>query len=74
MNLKKVLAIGLFVGLAGQAVADTTLRVASWLPPTHPQNAVVWPTWAKWVEDATEGRVKVAIEYGMGDPKPCLNW
>lgn len=69
MNLKKVLAIGLFVGLAGQAVADTTLRVASWLPPTHPQNAVVWPTWAKWVEDATEGRVKVAIEYGMGDPK-----
>ncbi len=69
MNLKKMLAIGLFMGMAGQAVADTTLRVASWLPPTHPQNAVVWPTWAKWVEDATEGRVKVAIEYGMGDPK-----
>ena len=69
MNLKKVLAIGLFMGVAGQAAAETTLRVASWLPPTHPQNAVVWPTWSKWVEEATEGRVKVAIEYGMGHPK-----
>ncbi|WP_299184068.1 TRAP transporter substrate-binding protein [uncultured Neptuniibacter sp.] len=69
MNLKKVLAIGLFMGVAGQAAAETTLRVASWLPPTHPQNAVVWPTWSKWVEEATEGRVKVAVEYGMGHPK-----
>lgn len=69
MNLKKALAIGLFMGVAGQASAETTLRVASWLPPTHPQNAVVWPTWSKWVEEATEGRVKVAIEYGMGHPK-----
>lgn len=70
MNLKKALAIGIFMGVAGQATAsDTTLRVASWLPPTHPQNAVVWPTWSKWVEEATEGRVKVAIEYGMGHPK-----
>ncbi len=69
MNLKKVLAIGMFMGIAGQAAAETTLRVASWLPPTHPQNAVVWPTWSKWVEEATEGRVKVAVEYGMGHPK-----
>lgn len=69
MSLKKVLAIGLFMGVAGSAAAETTLRVASWLPPTHPQNAVVWPTWSKWVEEATEGRVKVAIEYGMGHPK-----
>lgn len=69
MNLKKALAIGIFMGVAGQATAETTLRVASWLPPTHPQNAVVWPTWSKWVEEATEGRVKVAVEYGMGHPK-----
>ncbi|MCP4597662.1 TRAP transporter substrate-binding protein [Neptuniibacter sp.] len=70
MNLKKVLAIGLLgATMAGQVAAETTLRVASWLPPTHPQNAVVWPTWSKWVEEATEGRVKVAVEYGMGHPK-----
>jgi len=49
--------------------AETTLRIGSWMPPTHPQNAVVWTTWAKWVEEATEGRVKVAVEYGLGHPK-----
>jgi TRAP-type C4-dicarboxylate transport system substrate-binding protein len=67
--LKSAAAIALGTSLNTVALADTTLRVASWLPPTHPQNAVVWPTWAKWVEDATEGRVKVEIEYGLGHPK-----
>lgn len=51
------------------ALAETTLRVGTWLPPTNPQNAVVWPTWAKWVEEATEGRVKIKIEQGLGHPK-----
>lgn len=62
--------ISLFLtSFAATASAQTTLRVGSWLPPNHPQNSVVWPTWAKWVEDATEGRVKVEIEYGLGHPK-----
>lgn len=69
MNIIKALAIGLFITAATQSAAQTTLRVASWLPPTHPQNVVVWPTWSKWVEEVTQGRVKVAIEYGMGHPK-----
>ncbi len=51
------------------SLAETVMKVATWLPPTHVQNAVVWPTWAKWVEEATEGRVKVELEYGMGHPK-----
>lgn len=67
--LKSAAAIALGTSLSATALADTTLRVASWLPPTHPQNAVVWPTWSKWVEEATEGRVKVEIEYGLGHPK-----
>lgn len=67
--LKTAAAVTLGVSLSAGAMAETTLRVASWLPPTHPQNAVVWPTWSKWVEEATEGRVKVAIEYGLGHPK-----
>lgn len=69
MSIKKLLTAGLLTALASVASAETTLRVASWLPPTHTQNTVVWPTWAKWVEDATEGRVKVVVEYGMGHPK-----
>ena len=67
--LKTAAAVTLGVSLSAGAMAETTMRVASWLPPTHPQNAVVWPTWSKWVEEATEGRVKIAIEYGLGHPK-----
>lgn len=55
--------------LTSNAFAETILRVASWLPPTHPQNAYVIPTWGQWIEEATEGRVKVQIEYGLGHPK-----
>jgi TRAP-type C4-dicarboxylate transport system substrate-binding protein len=63
-----VLAAGLSTSF-NAAAADTTLIVGTWLPPTAAQNAVVWPTWAKWVEEATEGRVEVKIEYDMGHPK-----
>jgi len=67
--LKTAAAVGLGLTLSSSVMAETVMRVASWLPPTHPQNAVVWPTWGKWVEEATEGRVKIKIEYGMGHPK-----
>ncbi|GAA0691388.1 TRAP transporter substrate-binding protein [Marinobacterium maritimum] len=62
------LAVGLSASASALA-ADTTLIVGTWLPPTAAQNAVVWPTWAKWVEEATEGRVEVKIEYDAGHPK-----
>jgi len=64
------LAVALSLSITSlSSSAETILRVASWVPPAHPQNSVVWPTWAKWVEDATEGRVKVKVEYGLGHPK-----
>ncbi|MBR9829930.1 MAG: TRAP transporter substrate-binding protein [Oceanospirillales bacterium] len=62
-----VLAAGLSASTS--ALSAETLIVGTWLPPTAAQNAVVWPTWAKWVEEATEGRVKVKIEYDVGHPK-----
>lgn len=64
------LAFGLSAMLtAGSASAQqTTLNVSTWLPPAHVQNRVVWPTWAEWVEEATEGRVKVNIEYTSNNP------
>lgn len=48
--------------------AQTVLNVSTWLPPSHVQNRVVWPTWAEWVEEATEGRIKVNIEYTSSNP------
>lgn len=56
------------LGFNSIVFADTTLNVSTWLPPTHAQNAEVWPTWTKWVEEATEGRVKVNIEYTSNNP------
>lgn len=67
--LKPLASITLSMTLAATAIAETKMRVASWLPPTHPQNAVVLDTWGKWINEATEGRVKMVIEYGLGHPK-----
>ncbi len=71
MNVKKSLffaTAGAVLSLSATA-AETTLRVATWLPPTNPQNTTVWPIWKQWVEDATEGRVEVLIENYTGHPK-----
>lgn len=48
--------------------AETTLRISSWASPNHGINAMVWPTWGQWVEEATDGRVDVKVEYNMGPP------
>lgn len=56
----------------GQAFADKTMRVGSWLPPKHTMNKDVLPTWGKWISEATEGRVTLKIEYPGGHPKAML--
>ena len=59
--------------MSSAAWAETVIRVGSWLPPAHTMNADVLPTWGKWIEEATEGRVKLKIEYPGGDPKALLD-
>jgi len=71
--LKMAGVVALGMTFSQFSVAETTLRVGSWLPPTHAQNATVWPTWANWVEKATEGRVKIKMEYGLGHPKTMFD-
>jgi TRAP-type C4-dicarboxylate transport system substrate-binding protein len=72
--LMKITATLVFcAALSASAVADTVLRVATWLPPGHTMNADMWPTWGKWIEKATEGRVKIQLEYGMGHPKSMFD-
>tara|TARA_R110001632_G_scaffold233106_1_gene376652 strand:+ start:38430 stop:39500 length:1071 start_codon:yes stop_codon:yes gene_type:complete len=76
MSFKKNLlwaVCGASVFVSGMSAATTTLHVATWLPPTSAQNAVVWPTWKEWVETATEGRVEVVIENYTGSPKTIFD-
>ncbi|MFN0163190.1 MAG: TRAP transporter substrate-binding protein [Burkholderiales bacterium] len=54
--------------LATTATAQTKLVIGSWAPPTHHINADVLPTWGKWVQDATQGRVTVEIKYNLAQP------
>ena len=43
------------------AVAQTTLTMSSWVPPSHHLTAVVLKGWADQVEKATQGRVKFTM-------------
>ncbi|MEO1104341.1 MAG: TRAP transporter substrate-binding protein [Pseudomonadota bacterium] len=43
------------------AMAETTLTVSNWLPPTHPIVRDIITPWGAAVEEATEGRVKVEV-------------
>jgi TRAP-type C4-dicarboxylate transport system substrate-binding protein len=62
-------------GLAGlvavEASAQTVLRVANWLPPKHPLIAEIITPWAKQVEEATKGRVKMQILPAPLGPPPA---
>ena len=53
---------------AAPAGAETVLKISSWAPPTHFVNATIWPTWGKWISEATQGRVKTKIEYKLASP------
>lgn len=75
MNIKTLTKLALASALTLTAVPATArdLVVGSWLPPTHPMNAEVLPTWGKWIDEATEGRVKLRIEYHAGHPKDIFD-
>lgn len=76
--MKKMNVAALALAAAGtvfsaSAWSQTVMRFASWMPPTHPVNEVVLPTWKKWIEEATDNRVTLAVEYNMGHPKTMFN-
>jgi TRAP-type C4-dicarboxylate transport system substrate-binding protein len=52
-----------------QASAQTTVwRFSRWVPPTHPLNTEVFEVWAKKVEQATHGHVKIQFVSALGNP------
>ncbi|MBF7054783.1 TRAP transporter substrate-binding protein [Halomonas sp. KAO] len=54
--------------MSSAALAETTLTISTWAGPNHGINSMVWPTWGAWIEEATEGRVKVDVVHDMGPP------
>jgi len=66
LKLLAITTVTLFV--TAPAFSQEVLNISSWAPPTHLINAGVWPTWGKWVEEATNGRVTTKIEYGLASP------
>lgn len=54
--------------LSTPAIAQTTLVIGSWAPPTHHVNSKIWPKWAADIEKATNGRVKMVIKYNLAPP------
>ncbi len=51
----------LAVGMSGGAQAQTTLRFAQLVPPTHPYHTGILVPWIAEIERVTQGRVKVEI-------------
>jgi TRAP-type C4-dicarboxylate transport system substrate-binding protein len=84
-----VASLTLFVAFAvSPASAATRLIVNCFWPPQHAMCQKILPTWGKWVDEATEGRVKIAIppkslaappeqwaavEKGIADAAPQFN-
>jgi len=61
-------SVALFASQAAALAQDVTLRFSNWLPPTHALITKMVEPWAKDVEAATEGRVKVQILPALGAP------
>jgi len=58
-----------------KSYAETTLRMANWLPPTHPWVLNIMIPWIKNVYEASEGRVKIVLlEAPIGPPPAHFNF
>ncbi|WP_118136342.1 TRAP transporter substrate-binding protein [Oceanicella sp. SM1341] len=58
---------------AGVANAETVLRFSNWVPMTHPLSSDVMVPWAKEVEEATDGRIKIEFVSPLGAPPAHLD-
>jgi len=77
--MKKIIAtiIGLSAAsmlMISGASAKTTLRLSNWIPPKHPIAADMIFPWAKKVEKASNGRIKVNIlKKALGKPPAAFD-
>jgi TRAP-type C4-dicarboxylate transport system substrate-binding protein len=69
--LSGLLAAALLSFAHAPAEAQTTLRVANWLPPSHPLIAKIIRPWTEEVNKATQGRVKMQVLDAPLGPPPA---
>ena len=55
----KLFILCLIFFLPLKSYAETTLRMANWLPPTHPWVKNIMIPWIEKVHIATENRIKI---------------
>lgn len=69
-NLRFAVAAAALCLAAPLAAQTTVLRVSNWLPPSHPIVKDMIVPWARQVDAATEGRVKVQVlTTALGSPQ-----
>jgi TRAP-type C4-dicarboxylate transport system substrate-binding protein len=66
-------AVAAFALQAGPAAAQVVWKYSNWLPPTHPVTDGVTRVWARQVEEATQGRVKIDVIAPLGAPQAHLD-
>ena len=64
-------ALAALILVTSDASAQTRLRMANWLPPSHPLVAEIMVPWSKAVEEATQGRVSIEIMQAPLGPPPA---
>ena len=70
LSLAIVLTATGLTAMAGTASAAERLIANCFWPPQHAVCQKILPTWGKWVEEATEGRVKISIPPKSLAPPP----
>jgi TRAP-type C4-dicarboxylate transport system substrate-binding protein len=65
----KLVLVAVGMAFAAAAQAQAVWKYSSWLPPSHPAYEGFIKVWAKQVEDATQGRVKVEVVPPLGTPQ-----
>jgi len=73
MKLRHALIAAAVAFSAAAAQAQTVITMGTWLSPNHPQNAKVFATWKEQLEQATDGRMTLELEYHNGHPKAIFD-
>ncbi|OCX64450.1 C4-dicarboxylate ABC transporter [Thioclava sp. SK-1] len=60
-RIAKLLVGAAYLGMAGGAQADTALRLAHWLPPSHALQTTGFEPWTQSISDASDGKISFSI-------------